>query len=599
MSKRKKTPTPFLNALTYSFQSSKPSKKKARKRPVSIFFNLAFSKIVIRLMGVSIILFFTAFLVIPLFNIIKSAFIADGTFTLTYLKLLFKEKTFWTCLSNSLKIALTTTTFATALAFPLALINNRFKYTGKNLLTSLLIISMFAPPFVGTIGVKRFFAQYGTINLLLMNTGLITAPIHFLNSGSILPVVFIQVLHLYPLMYLNLSTTLLNIDPSIEEVGITLGISRWRRYKDIIWPLARPGFFSAAILIFIGSFTDLGTPLVTNFNNVLSVSIFREVLEVNKNPYAYAMVFCMMLITVAATLSARFIFVVDNRHRMISKNYVKRTLYKPTTWEKIGIYTFFIFVITISLMPHLGVMLTSLEKRWFNTYLPDQYTLSAYQSIFSNIRGLGIGNSLFYALGGTLVSVVFSTFMAFVIARKRHRFYILIDILVMIPLLLPGLILAFGYLITYMYTPLDPTKNPTILIVILYSIRYMPYLVRSVMGALQQMNPNLEETAMVFGASLLQTFFKITVPIIMPSIIAGSLLCFVRAMLEVTSSLMLCSLERYYPITKVIYTFAESQGDGLAKASALGMVTILLISIISFVASRLIRKKGSNIFKVT
>ncbi len=590
----------FVDYLSSLFNTKfllKGKKRRTTKTPLSA--QLLFSKVIIVIVSISAFLFFLCFLIIPTTTIIKSAFIGKKGFTLGYIKLLFKRKLFFSSLANSLKIGIATTFFATLVASPLALINNKFNYRGKQLLSSLIIISMFIPPFVGGIGITHFFSTYGTINTLLMNLNIIHTRIAFLNSGSIIPIVFIQTLHLYPIMYLNLSSTLANIDPSVEEAGITLGIGRFRCYKDIVWPLARPGFFSGTILIFIWAFTDLGTPLMTNFTNVLSVNIFKEINEINDNPYAYAMVFFMMFTTILFAALLRLVLAVDNRHKMLAKNYVKRVMHRPSSLQKWGIYGIFLSIIFISLIPHIGVLITSVSARWYNTYLPDRYTLDAYTSLFSGDSIVGIKNSLFYSFFSTIVNTLFGTFIAYVIAKKTTRFYNAIDSIVMIPLFLPGIVLAFGYIMTYLDTPIDSMKNPTFLLIVAYSIRYIPYTIRSCVAGLQQMNPNLEEVSAVFGVSPLYTFLNITIPIILPSLIAGGLLSFSHTMLEVSESLLLASKERYYPITKVIYFLYSSPGDGIVKASALGVMTMIIISSVIFFGNRLMGKKMSNLFKRT
>lgn len=557
-----------------------------------------FSKILVGVMGLFSVLFFIFFLIKPLFIIIKSAFVGDSGFTLAYIQLLLNNKQFLFYLINSFKIGFTTTFFTTLIALPLALVNSKFTYRGKQFISSLIIVSMFTPPFVGSIGIKYFFSHYGTVNTLLMNLRFIEKPISFLSGNSILPIVFIQVLHLYPIMYLNLSSTLLNIDPSVEEASSTLGVSRFRCYKDIIWPLARPGFFSGAILVFIWSFTDLGTPLMTNFHEVLSVGIFHEMSGINNNPYAYVMVFSMMCITMAFVLLSKWILSIDDRHKMMGKAYTKRVISKPSKWQALGMYTALTSLVAISLIPHLGVLITSLSASWCNTYLPSKYTLSAYSYLFSASCLVGIKNSLLYACIATIINLIIGSFIAHIIAKKKFRLGGAIDAIVMMPLFIPGIVLGFGYIITYMHTWLDCNKNPSILLIIAYSIRYIPYTIRACIASLQQLNTSLEEASSVFGASSLRTFWQITIPAILPSIVASGLLGFSRTILEVSESLSLATKEAYYPITKVMYSLYCSHGDGPTQASALGLATLLIIGFVIVGTNKLLGNKTGSLFKI-
>src|SRR5690606_38736667 len=128
--------------------------------------------------------------------------------------------------------------------------------------------------------------------------------------------------------------------------------------------------------------------------------------------------------------------------------------------------------------------------------------------------------------------LVLGLLVAYVVVRKLIPFAGLLDSLVMVPLALPGIVLAFGYVVTYTDTPLDPLHNPVPLLVIAYGIRRLPYMVRSAAAGLQQTSVSLEEASATFGASRFFTLRKITMPLVMANLIAGGLLCFAYAMLD-------------------------------------------------------------------
>jgi iron(III) transport system permease protein len=244
------------------------------------------------------------FLVLPVGLIVVKAFYHDGSLTLDYFRLLFANDLQTDAIVNSLLIGLATTVVATAVSLPLAVINAKYEFPLKGLLTGLLLVPMVMPPFVGAIGVQRFFARRGSVNLLLMDLGWIDSPIEWLGGSNLFwAVVVLEVLHLYPIMYLNLSAALANIDPSLEEMASTLGVPRWRQYKDIIWPLARPGYFAGAIIVFIWALTDLGTPLLVGFHATMPVRIFNLVTDVNENPVGFALVFLVIVLTVLIFLA--------------------------------------------------------------------------------------------------------------------------------------------------------------------------------------------------------------------------------------------------------------------------------------------------------
>jgi iron(III) transport system permease protein len=167
----------------------------------------------------------------------------------------------------------------------------------------------------------------------------------------------------------------------------------------------------------------------------------------------------------------------------------------------------------------------------------------------------------------------------------------------MVPLALPGIVLAFGYVVTYSGTWLDPMDNPFPLLVVAYGIRRLPYMVRSASAGLEQTHVSLEEASQAFGASRFRTLRSITIPLVMANLIAGGLLCFAYAMLDVSDSLILAMKDRYFPITKAIYALFLEQGSGEFVASALGMVAMLILTLCILGAAAILGKKMGELFR--
>jgi iron(III) transport system permease protein len=133
--------------------------------------------------------------------------------------------------------------------------------------------------------------------------------------------------------------------------------------------------------------------------------------------------------------------------------------------------------------------------------------------------------------------------------------------------------------------------------VIAYAIRRLPYMVRSASAGLQQTSVSLEEASATFGAGRFYTLRKITFPLVMANVIAGSLLCFAYAMLDVSDSMILAMKDQFYPITKVIYALYLEQGSGEFVASALGMISMAILTFCIMGASVVLGKKMGELFK--
>src|SRR5205814_7895991 len=223
---------------------------------------------------------------------LKGAFCGEGQFTLRYFSLLLESPLQRQSIFNSFAIALLTTGLTTLLALPLAHWITRFDFRGKTLLGSLLLVPMIMPPFVGAIGLGQLLARFGSVNLFLMDLGILAPdkPIDWLGQGGFWGIVILQVMNLYPILFLNVSAAMANIDPSLRESAQNLGASGWRLFRTITLPLILPGYFAGAVIVFIWAFTDLGTPLIFGFARVVPVQIFDSVNEINTNPMGYALV---------------------------------------------------------------------------------------------------------------------------------------------------------------------------------------------------------------------------------------------------------------------------------------------------------------------
>lgn len=543
-----------------------------------------------------LLLFF--FLVLPVGLIVSKAFYTSDGFTLKYFQLLFANDLQMNGILNSLLIGIATTIIATMVSLPLAIINSRYEFPFKSILSGLLLVPMIMPPFVGAIGFQRFFAKRGSVNLFLMENGIIDSPIHWLSDDNMFwAVVILEVLHLYPIMYLNLTAALANIDPSLDEMATTMGIPKWKRYKDIIWPLARPGYFAGAIIVFIWALTDLGTPLLVGFHETMPVAIFNMITDVNENPMGFALVFIVIVLTVGFFLASKFMF-GRTKYEMMAKGHVTNPVQKSSKLGYLVIYPLILATVFIALIPHISVIITSIGDKWFMTVLPEQYTIKYYEQVFQqDLSYIGIKNSLFFASLSTIVDLFLGVMVAYVVARKLIPFSQWLDALVMIPLALPGIVLAFGYVVTYSGTFLDPLMNPTALLVIAYAIRRLPYMVRSASAGLQQTSISLEEASTTFGASKFYTLRKITIPLVTANLIAGSLLCFAYAMLDVSDSLILAMKDRYYPITKAIYALFLEQGSGEFVASALGVISMVILTACILGSSVILGKKMGEMFR--
>lgn len=549
-------------------------------------------------------LFFGIFLVYPVGYMLQEAFFAEGRPTLRHFGQLLSNPLAMQSLGNSLLLATITTAITTAITLPLAHLLTRYTFRGQTLLNGLLLVPMIMPPFVGAIGLKQLLARYGSLNLLLMDAGWLDPahPIDWLGGGGFWGIVILQVLGLYPVMLLNVTAALANVDPSLREAAQNLGATPGRLFRTVTLPLILPGWFAGAIIVFIWAFTDLGVPLIFDYARVTSVQIFYGLKDIGGNPFPYALVAVMLVSSVVFYGLGKGLFGRD-AHAMMAKATSSggaRDLPPLRAWLCTALFAGVTFV---AILPHLGVVLVAFSSDWYATVLPRDATLENFRiALGHDLTVPAIANSLKYASISTLIDIVLGIALAYVIVRSKIAGRQILDFLAMLPLAVPGLVLAFGYLAMSQegkfFSFLNPVENPTVLLIIAYSVRRLPYVVRSAAAGFQQTSETLEEAAQNLGCPPLKATFKVTLPLIMANLIAGGLLAFSFAMLEVSDSLILAQKQAYYPITKAIYELFQLLGDGKFIASALGVWAMAFLGITIAGMTILLGKKLGAIFRV-
>jgi iron(III) transport system permease protein len=542
-------------------------------------------------------LFFAVFMLYPLAYVFTNAFFTSEGFSLVFIKLLLTSPNYTIILANSVNLGLAVTLLTTLLSLPLAFLLVRYSFPGKALLSGLILIPMVLPPFVGAIGMRQLLARFGSINLLLLEMGIISQPIDWLGGGSFWGVVILESLHLYPIMYLNLAAALANVDPSLEEAAKNMGANSFKLFRTVTFPLILPGYFAGAIIVFIWAFTDLGTPLIFEYREVVAVQIFNMVTDLHQNPMGYAFVVAVIALTLFFFyLSKRILG--GGRYEMLGRGHVTSGMRHASLTVTLLAYIVVIGISALALIPHFGVLLTSISEKWFLSVLPNDYTLKFYRATFSHDLALvSIKNSLLLSGLSTVLDVVVGVVIAYLLARKRVPGSAVLDALAMLPLALPGLVLAFGYVAAFSATPLDARENPVPLLVIAYAVRRLPYMVRAAYAGFQQTSVVLEEASINLGASPMRTFFQITMPLVFANLIAGAVLSFSFAMLEVSDSLILASKEPHYPITKAIYALLGRIADGPYIASAMGMLGLLLLAASLLIAGRFFGRRMGELFR--
>jgi len=549
--------------------------------------------------------FFACFFVWPIGATLAGAFLdADHKFTFDFVAEVFRNRIYLEGLRNAFFIAAGSTAAAVAIAMPLAFLADRFEFPGKKLLSAAILVPMILPPFVGAIGVRQLFGQYGALNAVLARIGVlgVSDTIDWLGHSRMAGVIALNALHLYPILFLNLTAALANLDPAMEEAAENLGCTGFRRFRRITLPLIMPGLFAGGVIVFIFAFTELGVPLIFDFSRVTSVQIFFGIKEIAGNPFPFALVVVMLASTALLYGMSKLAF-GQTAQAMTSKASTGSAARTPGVLAGWLCAAAFGGVAGVALLPHAGVVLVSFAGSWYHSILPAEWTLDHYRiALGHSLAAPSIVNSLKYASASTLFDLVVGVAIAYVIARTTLPGRGVLDALAMLPLAVPGLVLAFGYISMTqdgrVFEALNPSRDPTMLLIIAYAVRRLPYVVRSAVAGLQQTSVALEEAAQNLGCPPLRVLRRITLPLITANVLAGGLLAFSFAMLEVSDSLILAQKQENFPITKAIYELFQLMGEGRYVASALGVWAMVFLGVTIFAASRLLGKKLGALFRV-
>lgn len=542
------------------------------------------------------------FLVWPMAHVFARSFRDEGGFTLHYVRGLFSNPAQVEAMGASFLIAGCVTMTCLAVALPLAWLFARRSFAGKVVWSGLLLLPMILPPFVSAVGMKMMFSRAGALSTLLMNAGLVSGPVDWLGRFPLLGIILLETLHLFPILYLNLVAALANIDPSLEEAALNLGATPGRVFRRVTLPLAMPGVFAGMVLVFIWSFTELGTPLVFGVRRVLPVMIYDSVAEIGTNPAGYAQVALVLVVSAVGFWVSKQVLARQRSVATLGRLSLGRREIPLSRWGTMVATAGLAVVLLLAVLPHLSVILLAVSRRWFLTVLPQGFTLEFFgRAMNDDLTRGALVNSLTLSVCATALDMVIGFGIAWLCVRRRIWGGDWLDAVSMLPLAVPGLVIAFGYIGCFSgafpNTLLDPRYNPMILLSVSYAMRRLPYMVRAAHAGLEQVSTSYEEAAANLGATPLRVVWRVTLPLIMANLLAGGILCFSFSMLEVSDSLILAQSEAFFPITKAIYVLQDGLESGLNVASAMGVWAMALLGAGILLATSLMGKKIGQMFR--
>lgn len=541
--------------------------------------------------GALVLAFLLLFFVLPVGRVFITAFLdSDGSFTLGHFSAFFNQGLMREAFFNSLYVAVMAAVFAALIAVPLAYFTVRFEFRGALLIQTLGVLPLIMPPFVGAVALQLIFGRSGSINLLLQQHLGFSLPIMEGLNG----VVFVEAIHYFPFILMNLTVALRNIDGAMEEAAQNLACTGWRLFWRVVFPLAAPGFVAGASLVFVKVFDDLGTPLVMGQTNLLAPQAYLRITQVGlEDPLGYVISVIMIAFSIGAmALSALSLKGRDFSTLQKGGGSLQRR--RLSAWAGVAAYGWIVAVLLLTLSPHIGVLLLSFAKVWSFSPLPDAYTLAHYATVFADSSGM-VKNTLLYCGLAAGLDVVLGVSIAYLMLRTRLPARQWLDWIATASLAVPGIVLAIGYLRVFKGVTLPGTDvlltSTWVMIMLAYAVRRLPYALRSCVAALQQLHVNLEEAAHSLGATRLRTVRRVVLPLMGGGILAGFVTSFITAAVELSATILLVSADSQAPMSYGIYLYMQSIA-GRGPGAALGVLAIGVVALGTWLSHRVVDRSA-------
>lgn len=518
------------------------------------------------LMSALVVLVLFTLLLLPIFSVFLVSFFdgKTGAFTLNNYVQVFTRNYYLAGLKNTLFVGALGTLGACLIGVPLAFFTARFRIRGKSVISTLAILVLVSPPFIGAYAWIMMLGSNGFITNFFSSFG-ISIPTIYGAHGVIL----VFTLKFFPFVFLMTQTALNSINKSFEDAAENLGCNALQRFFKITLPLVFPAVSTGAIICFVLSIADFGTPAILGrgFRTLSTIAYSAYTSELGGTPtMAVTISLVMMAISMLALIAQRRILA---KRRYASAMTNRPVIQQLTGWRNAGVHIYSFGVVMIAMLPTAVVMYTSILET-NGPVFTGAYGLSSYARVLSDAPE-AITNSFLFALSAVALIAIFSGLIAYLIVRRDTAVSGAIDLLMMVPYLVPGVVMAIGFVTTFRSEYFDLTGTATIIIMI-YFIRRLPYGVRSTTTNMRQIKPSIEEAAVNLGASPLKAFLTITVPLILPGLIVGSLMSFITAINELSSTLILYTSGTVTMPVKIYISVLDGE-FGLAAA----LSTILLV----------------------
>jgi iron(III) transport system permease protein len=517
-------------------------------------------------------LFLGLFLLYPLFNVFGASVLdGDGEkFTFAnYVKIL--GRPFYRgAVANTLMIGVAATITTIVISVPFAFALARLPVPGKAAIIALAAMPLVLPSFVSAYAIVLLLGRAGVVTQWLNSWGIGFGSIY--GAGGI---VLVYTLTLYPYVLLPTMAGFKAVDVSIEEAAQSLGSSPRRTLWTVTLPIVVPSILAGGLLVFIETLENFGVPFVLAEDMpIFAVEAFKLFVgETAPNPSSAGVLGVLLILMTSLVLLIQRRFLANRRFATGARS--APPILKVGPGLRIAATVYCWSVVLLALVPFFAIVVLSFME-FRGPVLHPNFSTANFTALFERSTRPLLNTLMFAtlaAIGVTLIGVP----IAYVVTRLRSGLAAVLDVLATLPFAVAGTVLAIGFVVSFNSGWLILTGGPFIM-VLAYTVRKIPFAVRSSSGILHQIDPSLEEASISLGRSPLQTFARILVPLMLGGIMSGFVLTWVTIASELSATVVLYS-GQWRTLTVVMFQALEGGGGGIATAAASTLIVVTLVPI--------------------
>lgn len=517
-------------------------------------------------------LFLGLFLLYPLFNVFGASVLdGDGEkFTFAnYVKIL--GRPFYRgAVANTLMIGVAATITTIVISVPFAFALARLPVPGKAAIIALAAMPLVLPSFVSAYAIVLLLGRAGVVTQWLNSWGVGFGSIY--GAGGI---ILVYTLTLYPYVLLPTMAGFKAVDVSIEEAAQSLGSSPRRTLWTVTLPIVVPSILAGGLLVFIETLENFGVPFVLAEDMpIFAVEAFKLFVgETAPNPSSAGVLGVLLILMTSLVLLIQRRFLANRRFATGARS--APPILKVGPGLRIAATVYCWAVVLLALVPFFAIVVLSFME-FRGPVLHPNFSTANFTALFERSTRPLLNTLMFAtlaAIGVTLIGVP----IAYVVTRLRSGLAAVLDVLATLPFAVAGTVLAIGFVVSFNSGWLILTGGPFIM-VLAYTVRKIPFAVRSSSGILHQIDPSLEEASISLGRSPLQTFARILVPLMLGGIMSGFVLTWVTIASELSATVVLYS-GQWRTLTVVMFQALEGGGGGIATAAASTLIVVTLVPI--------------------